>query len=89
MFYLQSTCRKSCRGKFIPYEVIRGGSPSLAHLRKVGSTAFVHRPAQKRNSQFESRSEKRVLVGYNRGDSYRMVLESNVIIEIKRTIFDD
>lgn len=48
----------------IPYEAWTGRKPSLRHLRLFGSRAYAHVPEAKKNSKFEARAEKMLLVGY-------------------------
>ena len=57
-----------------PYETIMNKQPYLGHIREFGSKAFVHIPKQKRRRKFEARSRVGILVGYERGNSYRVFI---------------
>lgn len=73
-----------------PFEVITGKRPDLSHLRKFGATAYVHIPKEKRKNKFATRATVGILVGFDRGNSYKVYLpESGTVITSRDVIFDE
>lgn len=80
----------SCKEVYTPYEVLHGRKPDVSHLKIFGSKAYVYKPSVRRNGKFDSRSEEGILVGYCRGNAYRILMNgSNRIIESKDVTFDE
>ena len=67
-------CTASNDKRKTPYETIMNKKPYLGHIREFGSKAFVHIPKQKRRRKFEARSRVGILLGYERGNSYRVFI---------------
>lgn len=72
-----------------PYEVIMGKKPNLGHIRKIGSKAIVHVPKAKRKGKFDARAKIGVLVGYERGNSYKFIPSKNKIITSRDVTFHE
>src|SRR5579859_4278711 len=49
-----------------PYEMWRGNKPGVAHLRIIGSTAYIHIPKEKR-TKLDTHSQKGIMIGYGGG----------------------
>ena len=73
-----------------PYEVIMNKKPDISHLRIFGSKAYVHIPKSNRNDKkFSSRAKVGVLVGYERGNSYRVYLPDTKRVVVSRDVTID
>ena len=73
-----------------PYEVIMNKKPDISHFRVFGSKADVHISKSNRNDKkFSSRASVRVLVGYERGNSYRVYLPDTKRVVISRDVTID
>src|SRR5579859_679253 len=49
-----------------PYEMWHGKKPGVAHLRIIGSTAYIHVPKEKR-TKLDTHSHKGIMIGYGGG----------------------
>ena len=73
-----------------PYEIMYDKKPDLSHLRKIGSRAYVRVPKQNTNGKFEDRARLGYLVGYDSGNSYRIILpDSNKVIVSRDVKIDE
>ena len=54
-----------------PYELWYGAKPNLAHLRIIGSTAYIHVPKETR-VKLDDHSHKGIMVGYGGTNQYRI-----------------
>lgn len=57
-----------------PYEIIMRKKPDIGFIRTFGSKCFVHIPKQKQRKKFEGRAKVGILVGYDRGNCYRVFI---------------
>ena len=60
--------------------------PYLGFIREFDSNAFIYIPKQKRMRKFEARSRVGILVGYARGNSYRVFLSKERRTVIARDV---
>lgn len=67
----------SCRYGMTPYEVIHGKRPKLGHVRVFGSRTYVHKQKEARDGKFDSRAVTGILVGFGRGNAYRVLLDDD------------
>lgn len=87
--------RRPCKANnsVTPYEKWFGKPPSLKHMRKFGSAAYVHVPDQFR-SKWDSKSRKLIMVGYDgystnyrlyNPESKKIIISSNVSFNEEET----
>lgn len=73
---------KSSRERRTPYEVIHRKRTSLRHVRIFGSRTCVHEEREVRCGMFDSQALPGILVGYCRGNAYRVMLDGgNAVVE--------
>lgn len=73
-----------------PYELWMGKKPSLLHVRKFGSDAYIHIPSQQR-TKLDQKAKKLILVGYQ-ADSTNYCLfdpETKKIILSRNVTFNE
>ena len=68
---------RSSREQKTPYEIIFGKRPDVSNLRIFGCAAYVHIPKQKLAGKFAARAEEGILVGYCKGNAYRIYLNKS------------
>ena len=68
-----------------PHELWFGSKPSLRHIRKLGSLAYVHVPKEKRR-KLDDRGEKGILVGYASGNLYQIWIPDQDKIVVSRDV---
>ena len=69
-----------------PYEILLNKKPDLSNLRIFGSKSYVHIPKAKRQGKFSERAKVGYLVGYDRGNSYRIYLPDEEKVVISRDV---
>lgn len=69
-----------------PFETIFSNKPFMAHLKNFRSKAFVHIPKETRKRKFDRRAKLGYLVGYERGNSYRIYYAEEPKITISRDV---
>ena len=70
-----------------PYEMWHGNKPNIAHLRIIGSTAYVHIPKEKR-TKLDTHSHKGILVGYGGTNQYKVWhLTRNDVVVSRDVVF--
>lgn len=73
-----------------PYEIFHGRRPDVSRIRIFGCTAYVHIPKQKQASKFDARAKEGVLVGYCKGNAYRVFMEdSGKVLTSQDVSFDE
>ena len=72
-----------------PYEKRYGKKPDLAHLRVIGSPGYTLKKGSKRRKLADTRSEKCVLLGFDGGTIYVVLLEDGTIIKTNNVIFNE
>lgn len=77
---------KSCQLDMTPFQTVFHSKPNLSHIRIFGCKAFVHKPKQRRTDKMETRAEEGVLVGYDRGDAYRILLKNSKAVVISKDV---
>ena len=72
-----------------PYELWYGAKPNLAHLRIIGSTAYIHVPKETR-VKLDDHSHKGIMVGYGGTNQYRIwdLTKRNIVIS-RDVVFDE
>lgn len=73
-----------------PYELWMGKKPSLLHVRKFGSDAYIHIPSQQR-TKLDQKAKKLILVGYQADSTnYRLFdPETKKIIQSRNVTFNE
>lgn len=83
---ITQSCKESCT----PYEVIHKHKPDLGNVRKFGCKAYVFKPTHARSGKFDARAVPGMLVGYCKGDAYRVLISgTQKITETKDVTFDE
>jgi hypothetical protein len=87
--YLKLRAPASILQKATPYEVLYGKPPSLSHLRRIGSRAWVLIPSEHRD-KIDSRSSECRLLGYSEPDHYKLYeVHSGKVIYSRDVEFDE
>ena len=69
------------------YEVMMNKKPNISHF--FGSKAYVHVPGAKRTEKFSQRARVGYLVGFERGNSFRVYLPEEEILVVSRDVSID
>jgi len=69
---------KSSEEGVSPHELWIGKKPRIGHLRIIGSTCYVHIPAEKRK-KMDSKAVKGFLVGYDSDERYGRRAQDHLI----------
>jgi hypothetical protein len=89
VIYLKLRAPASFLQKKTPYEVLYGKPPSLSHLRRVGSQAWVLIPKEQR-SKLGPRSSECRLLGYSEPNQYKLYeIHSGWIVFSRDVEFDE
>lgn len=83
--YVLNLTGKSSEEGVSPYELWYGKVPSIKHLRRFGSTSYVHLPRNRRK-KFDSKSIKGILVGYVNYDGYRVFIPSKMEVVLSTNV---
>lgn len=84
VYILNRTGKSSVEGTS-PYELWMKKKPRVSHLRIVGSTCYIHVPAQKRR-KMDVKAVKGYLVGYDGDERYRVYLPDQHKVVISRDV---
>lgn len=73
-----------------PFDILVKKKPILSHIRTFGAKALVHIPKEKGRSKFDKRAKVGYLVGFTRGNSYRVYLPEESKVVVSRDVtFDE
>lgn len=73
-----------------PHERLFRARPNLLHIKLFGALAYVHITKEKHEGKFGPRARKRIIVGFERGKSYRIdYLCSNAFSDSRDVQFDE
>ena len=78
-----------------PYELIKGRSPNLAHLRVFGYTCFIHNNGKDSLGKFDARADEGTFLGYSsRSKAYKVLnhrtgkVEESIHVKFNETLSD-
>lgn len=83
--YILNRTGKSSKEGVSPYELWTGKKPRIKHMRIVGSSCYVHIPAEKRK-KMDKKAVKGVLVGYDGDERYRIYIPSDHKVILSRDV---
>ena len=69
-----------------PYEMLRGQRPDLSRLRVFGCKAYLHVSSKHQDGKSGHSAEEGILVGYGKGNSYRVLLEKSKKIVVSQDV---
>ena len=69
-----------------PYEILLNKCPDITYIRGFGSRAYVHIPKKDRKWKLNKRAHAGFLVGFERGNSYRVYLPDNAKVVVSRDV---
>ncbi|KAI0563526.1 retrovirus-related Pol polyprotein [Gracilaria domingensis] len=73
-----------------PYEAVFGTRPNVSHVRIFGALAYDHIPMNKQKGKFEPKAQKGILVGFEKGNSYRIFYPDSLTFSVSRDVqFDE
>jgi transposase InsO family protein len=83
--YILNRTGKSSKDGVSPYELWMGKKPRIKHLRIIGSSCYVHIPAERRR-KMDKKAVKGYLVGYDRDERYRIYIPNDNKVILSRDI---
>ncbi|XP_044760209.1 uncharacterized protein LOC123317668 [Coccinella septempunctata] len=83
--YILNRTGKSSEDGFTPFELWFKKKPRIKHLRVIGSSCYLHIPAEKRK-KMDKKAEKGYLVGYDGDERYRVYIPSNNKVILSRDV---
>ena len=72
-----------------PYEILLNKRPDISHIRVFGSRAYVHIPKNHRIWKLDKRAHAGFLVGFERGNSFRVYLPDEGKVVVSRDVTVD
>ena len=85
IIYILNRTEKSSVEGVSPYELWMGKKPRIKNLRIVGSSWYVHVPAQKRK-KMDKKAVKGFLVGYDGQERYRIYIPNGYKVILSRDV---
>lgn len=83
--YILNRTGKSSKEGVSPYELWMGKKPRIRHLRIIGSSCYVHIPAEKRK-KMDKKAVKGFLVGYDGDERYRIYIQESHYVILSRDV---
>jgi transposase InsO family protein len=83
--YILNRTGKSSKDGVSPYELWMGKKPRIKHLRIIGSSCYVHIPAERRR-KMDKKAVKGFLVGYDGDERYRIYVPNDHKVILSRDI---
>jgi transposase InsO family protein len=83
--YILNRTGKSSKDGVSPYELWMGKKPRIKHLRIIGSSCYVHIPAERRK-KMDKKAVKGFLVGYDGDERYRIYIPNDHKVILSRDI---
>ena len=88
--FIRSRIYSSVSNGKTPYEVIINKKPDISHFTNFGAKAYFHIPKSNRaNKKISNHAKAVVLVGYERGNSYRVYLSDTKRVVVSRDVTID